>query len=77
MKAKEMRSLGHCGNHECSPEGWRDVPNLVGDYDLDATIMHRNNPDLPKRLSLYVKRGANAYGPLTGYRGYHGYGGDN
>lgn len=77
MKAKAMRELAHCGNHDCAPKDWRDVPNMTGDYDLDATIMHRDNPDLPRRLELYVKRGDNAYGPLTGYNGYHGYGGDN
>lgn len=77
MKAGEMRAIGHCGNHECSPAPWRDVPNLVGDYDLDATIMHRDNPSLPQRLQLYVKRGERAYGPSSGYRGYRNYGGDS
>lgn len=76
MKAKSMKELGH-GCHDCAPKDWRDIPDVTGDYDLDATIMHRDNPDLPQRLNLYVKRDRNAYGPLTGYNGYHGYGGDN
>jgi len=77
MNARQMRELGHCGNHDCAPKDWRDVPNLSGDYDLDATIMHRENPDLPARLNLYVKRSGRAYGPNTGYNAYSGYNGDN
>jgi hypothetical protein len=77
VKAKLMRALGQCGDHECAPKAWRDVPNLVGDYDLDATIQHRENPDLPRRLALYVKRGERAYGASSGYRGYRNYGGDS
>lgn len=76
MRAKQMREIGHSGNHECAPKDWRDVPDLTGDYDLDATIQHRQNPALPDRLALYTKRGK-AYGPLTGYRGYHNYSGDS
>jgi hypothetical protein len=79
MKASEMQRLHGQGElHECAPKDWRDVPNLVGDYDLDATIMHRDNPALPARLSLYVKNTkATSYGPRTGYNGYHGYSGDD
>lgn len=51
-----MRDLGHCGNHVCAPKPWRDVPALVGDYDMDATIAHRNNADLPERLALYTQQ---------------------
>ena len=54
--------------HECCPKEWRKVPNLTGDYDLDATIAHRKNGDMPHRLALYVSN--NAYGPKTAYRGY-------
>jgi hypothetical protein len=76
MKPAAMKSLSgeaHC--HECAPKDWRDVPDMSGDYDLDATIAHRDNPSLPDRLSLYLKR--KAYGPRTGYNGYHGYSGDD
>lgn len=76
-KSTMQRLHGQSETHTCAPKAWRDVPNLVGDYDLDATILHRNNPSLPARLSLYVKRGNHAYGPVTGYNGYHNYGGDS
>ena len=72
-----MRNLSHSGNHECAPKDWRDVPVVTNDYDLDATIMHRNNANLPQRLALYVKRGTQPYRPRTGYNGYHNYGGDS
>lgn len=76
MRYSTMKSLGadHC--HQCAPRGWRGLPNLTGDYDLDATIAHRNNKDLPHRLALYTRR-AKTYGVKTGYSGYHGYGGDD
>jgi hypothetical protein len=60
-----------------APKGWRDVPVMSGDYDFDATIEHRNNPNLPARLNLYLKRYSNAYGPITGYTGYQNYHGDD
>lgn len=76
-KAQMMALHGHAETHQCAPVGWKgEVANLTGDYDLDATIEHRTNPSLPDRLSLYVKRGT-SYGQITGYSGYHGYGGDN
>jgi hypothetical protein len=52
------------------------VPNLVGDYDLDATIQHRDNPSLPDRLAQHIRRGKTS-GPLTGYNGYNNYSGDS
>jgi len=73
MRAKEMRELAHQGNHQAAPKDWRDVPVVTNDYDLDATILHRDNPNLPQRLALYVKTGPRRYGPS---RGYHGYGVD-
>lgn len=77
MKAKAMKEIGHCGTHQCAPKAWRDVPNLVGDYDLDATIQHRENPNLPSRLELYVRKGERAYHPVSGYNGYSNYHGDS
>ena len=71
MKPNQMHQLGHNGCHDCdAPKAWANVPNLVGDYDLDATILHRNNKDLPDRLKLYIKRAS--YGKRTGYSGYRG-----
>ena len=64
-----MHRLSHGGCHINGPKGWHEVPVVSGDYDLDATIMHRNNKDMPKRLNLYVRR-------PSGYGG-EGYGDDS
>ena len=78
MRPVDMHRLAHGGCHDsCSPKGWHDVPVVSGDYDMDATIMHRSNKDLPRRLEMYVKHRVNAYGPRTSYDGYHGYSGDD
>lgn len=60
--------MGHQGCHDCAPKGWRGVPKVTGDYDLDATIGHSPNRDMAGKLSLYVTR--NAYGPRTAYDPY-------
>jgi len=76
MRPNEMHRLAHAGSHDGdAPKPWHDVPNCTGDYDLDATILHRSNKDLPARLALYTKR--NAYGYQTGYSGYRNYKGDS
>ena len=62
--------------HDCAPAPWRDVPNMTGDYDMDATILHRHNKDLPNRLQLYVRRGGH-YGPGSAYKGYSNYSKDS
>lgn len=76
MKPNLMHRLADSGCHECAPKGYRGVPNVTGDSDLDGTIMHRSNKDMPKRLELYVKHPGNAYGARTAYSGYHGNHGD-
>lgn len=70
MKSKAMQELSHSGTHDCAPKAWRDVPVLAGDYDFDATILHRNNGDLPDRLALYTVRPRPAYGIRSGYGSY-------
>jgi len=65
---------GHC--HACAPKAWRRVPDLTGDYDLDATIEHRDNTDMAHRLALYVRKPSAAYNPRNAYHGYSGYHGD-
>lgn len=79
MRKSQMQALhGQGETHQCAPKGWRgETPNLTGDYDLDATIEHRDNPSLPDRLSMYTKNTGVSYGPLSAYNGYHGYSGDN
>ena len=67
MKAKAMRELAHNGNHSVCPRAWRDVPNCSGDYDLDATIEHRDNADLPDRMAMYTVRSRPIYGRRNGY----------
>ena len=60
--------------HDCAPNGWRGrTPNLTGDYDLDETMIHRSNKDMPNRLKMYIGR----YKPVTGYDGYDNYHGDD
>ena len=70
MKPNEMHRIGLYGCHQCAPRGWHDIPKLTGDYDLDATILHRRNKDLPNRLRQYVKKVS--YGKRTAYSGYRG-----
>ena len=77
MRPVDMHRLAHSGCHDCAPKDWHSVPVVSGDYDLDATILHRSNKDLPDRLEMYVKQRVNAYGARTGYNGYHGYSGDD
>ena len=71
MKPTSMHRLAHKGCHDCGPKAWHDIPNVTGDYDLDATILHRGNPNLPQRLALYVKQGK-GYGPKNAYGKEHG-----
>lgn len=61
--------------HECAPKEWRQTPDMTGSYELDAAIARSNNANLPARLKLFMENEM-AYGPSTGYRGYHNYGGD-
>jgi hypothetical protein len=74
-KTELRMARGAC--HVCAPKDWKTVPDLTGDYDFDATIMHSKNRDLPARLALYVKGPKNAYGPRTGYNSMHAYSGDD
>lgn len=71
-----MLKIGHKGCHQCAPREWRNTPNLTGDYDLDATILHRRNKDLGHRLELYIRKSGKTYGIKSGYSGSHGYHGD-
>lgn len=79
MKAKAMQALAHQGCHgaRCAPKAWKDVPVVSGDYDLDATIQHRSNTDLPLRLAQHTRGGTRSYSPVTGYSGYRNYSGDS
>ena len=49
---------------------------MTGDYDMDATIMHRENKSIPDRLSLYLRKGRSSYQPGSGYSGVTNYHGD-
>ena len=62
--------------HDCAPKEWRDVPNVTGSFELDRVIKANPNKDMVSRLEFYCER-PNAYGPLTGYDGYHNYSGDS
>ena len=73
MRPNQMHAIGHHGCHQCAPREWRNTPNVTGDYDLDATILHRNNKDLAHRLELYTRKSGKTYGMNTGYSGSHNY----
>jgi hypothetical protein len=80
MNPTAMHRIAHRGCHQCAPGPWHSVPNVTGDYDLDATIMHRGNRDLPNRLRTHLlmpKVGTGTYGQRTGYRSRHGNHGDD
>jgi hypothetical protein len=81
MKPTAMHRLAHQGSHRsCSPKPWHAVPKVTGDFDLDATIMHRNNSDMASRLQTYVRQtrgSAGSYGPRSNYTGYSGNSGDD
>jgi len=62
--------------HQCAPRDWRNVPIISGDYDLDATILHRKNKDMIGRLELYVRPKRASYGYNSSYNAYHGQAGD-
>lgn len=65
-----MRAPKNTRNHEVCPTAWKNIPNQVGDYDLDATIMHRANTDLPHRLDQHIRKWA--YRIRNDYNGYEG-----
>jgi len=73
VRPTQLHAIAHAGCHELAPKEWRKTPLLTGDYDLDATILHRHNKDLPHRLELYIRKQ-----PHSAYRGnYHHYNGDD
>lgn len=73
MAKSDVKSLSGNGCHDCAPKEWRGVPKITGDYDLDATIVHRKNGDLPRRLALYTRQ----VGQGQTHRAYHGYSGNH
>lgn len=72
-----MHALAHRGCHGVCPKPWKGVPNVTGDYDFDATIMHRSNRDIPARLKMHLATPAVTYGPRTSYHSYSGNHGDD
>jgi hypothetical protein len=65
MRYLDMHKLARQGCHQVAPRAWHIVPVLTGDYDLDATIGHSRNKDMPARLAMYT--GRSGYGPRTNY----------
>ena len=76
MKRKEAFQASHGRTHMLAPKEWQSTPDITGDYDLDATLLHRHNKDLPHRLDLYVKDSLRSYGARTAYNSYRRYSGD-
>lgn len=56
--------------HEVCPKEWRNTPNVTGDYDLDETIRHRTNSDMPHRLALHLRGPHFTYSHQNAYHGY-------
>lgn len=77
MKPNAMHNVAHKGCHTCAPKPWKAVPNVTGDYDMDATIMHRKNRDMASRLSQHLARTATSYNIRSAYTGYNGNHGDD
>jgi len=71
-----MKRPKHSNDHYAAPKAWRHTPNMTGDYDLDASIMHSHSKALPGKLSTHTIKNE-PYGPKTGYDGYSGYSGDD
>lgn len=76
MRPNQMHAIAHRGCHDCAPKAWKRVPNVTGDYDLDATILHRKNRDMAARLKQHIAAPAPTYSPRTSYHGYSGNHGD-
>ena len=76
MRPRDMHNLAHRGCHDCAPKGWKGVPNVTGDYDFDATIMHSKNRDMATRLNQHLAHVNPTYTPRQGYHGYNGNHGD-
>jgi hypothetical protein len=71
-----MKRPKHAQDHTVAPKMYRNTPNITGDYDLDASIMHgKHSPAMESKLKGHVKE--TVYGPKTGYDGYQGYSGDD
>lgn len=74
--------------HSMAPKEWHHTPNITGDYEFDASIMHtsckrvmRDIPHAIKNDSAYVSiiGDQTAYRPRNNYRGgaYNGYQSDD
>ena len=71
-----MRSPPSTKLHTAAPQIWRRTPNITGDYEMDASIVHCKNASVPAKLGMYISGDGPGYGPLSGYNAYHNYHGD-
>ena len=71
-----MKQLYGYHLHKFAPKEWRKTQDITGDHIMDESIHRCKNPDVRKKLTDYVT-GDEAYGPTTGYSGYHHYRGDD
>ena len=72
----ELKDFAQKPCHKCAPKEFRKVHDMTGSHELDAMIEHTCNGDMRSKLADYLTTDE-AYGPLTGYSGYHGYRGDS
>ena len=62
--------------HQCCPPTHRQVPNITGDYDFDASLVRSKNTDLAAKFRNHISA-SQGYGYRTNYRGYSGLAGDD
>jgi hypothetical protein len=54
------------GKEGCCPDDWNHVPNITGNFEMDASIMKSKNKDAHARLADHIASD-------TGYRINSGY----
>jgi len=72
-----MRRPKGVTDHEAAPKEWRHTPRITGDYDFDMSILRCRNRDMQGKLARYVCTDHGMYQPITAYRGYSHYSGDD
>lgn len=71
-----MKKLYGFHNHQCCPKDHKRTQNLTGDFVTDSAIQRSKSKGLSEKLRNSLTNDE-AYGPLTGYSGYHNYRGDS
>jgi hypothetical protein len=70
-----MNEFTKKATHFCAPKAWRGIEMVTGDYDFDASIAKIGSRAGRDAIRSHLAR--EAYGPITSYRGYDHYTGDD